>query len=107
MVKTKSANRSPQSVAPARPAGGRVNVHVDLRNGAWVVRVRRSVKSTHATQKEAVDAALELARKTEVDVVVHAPDGSIQARLSGLLAVKMMYDLWKSIHENPEQWEFE
>ena len=107
MAKSKSADGIPRSASLVKPARGQVNVHVNLRDGLWVVRVRRSVKSTHATQREAADAALELARKTEVDVVVHAADGSIQTRLSGLLAVKMMYDLWKSIHENPEKWEFE
>jgi len=107
MAKSRSGKGIPRSLSPVKPPRGRVNVHVDLRNGVWVVRVRRSVKSTHETQEEAVDAALELARKTEVDVVVHAPDGSIESRLSGLLAVKMLYDMWKSIHENPERWEFE
>jgi hypothetical protein len=83
-----------------------VNVHVDLRDGAWVVRVRRSIKSTHETRREAVDAALELARRTEVDVVVHESDGRVRVRLSGLIVNKMLFDMWTSIRENPELWEF-
>ncbi|CAA9351862.1 MAG: hypothetical protein AVDCRST_MAG68-3714 [uncultured Gemmatimonadetes bacterium] len=106
MAKSKSANGSPRSVAPARPGGGRVNVHVDLRDGAWVVRVRRSIKSTHETRQQAIDAALELAQRTEVDVAVHSTDGRVQYRLSGSIADKLMFEMWKSIRENPELWEF-
>lgn len=103
----KSKSTAPVSAPPAKPAGGRVNVHVDYRDGAWVVRVRRSIKSTHETRQEAIDAALELARRTEVDVAVHSTDGRVQYRLSGLIAAKLLFDLWTSIRQNPELWEFE
>jgi hypothetical protein len=104
MAKGKSLNATPRSVAPVKPRGAQVNVHVDLRDGAWVVRVRRSIKSSHETRKEAVDAALELARRTEVDVVVHEPDGRVRVRLSGSKADKLMFDLWTSIRENLHLW---
>ncbi|HEX8361658.1 MAG TPA: DUF2188 domain-containing protein [Longimicrobium sp.] len=104
MAKSKSAD--PRSVAPVKPRGGRVNVHAELRDGLWVVRVRRSIKSTHEDRQQAIDAALELARRTEVDVSVHSTDGRVQYRLSGSIADKLMFDMWKSIRENPELWEF-
>ncbi|HEX8830736.1 MAG TPA: DUF2188 domain-containing protein [Longimicrobium sp.] len=104
MAKSKSA--APLPIPPRKPAGRRVNVHVELRDGLWAVRVRRSVKSTHEDRQQAIDAALEIARRTEVNVSVHSTDGRVQYRLSGLIAHKMLFDMWTSIRENPELWEF-
>lgn len=64
------------------PKKAHKSVHVFPRNDGWVVKRdnnRRSI-STHTTKKEAVDAAVQLARNAQGDVVIHSHDGRISSR---------------------------
>jgi hypothetical protein len=58
-------------------------LHVVPRDQAWAVRREGSdrVSSTHPTQKEAIDAARELAKEQD-DIVIHRADGTIRERVT-------------------------
>lgn len=60
----------------------RANVHVVRRSDKWVVRQEGSSKATsiHKTQRDAVEAARELARSNSAELVIHRPDGRIRNR---------------------------
>jgi len=56
------------------------NRHVVPHNGNWAVRTAGSsrVSSTHKTQQAAINQAGKAARKAQVDVVIHRPNGQIR-----------------------------
>lgn len=58
--------------------------HVVPRDGKWAVRKGGAERVTrrYDTQREAVDAAREIARKQRTDVFVHGRDGRIRERNS-------------------------
>ena len=49
-------------------------------NGKWEVRGARNekVRSIHNTQKEAINAAQQIAQNQQSEVVIHRPDGTIR-----------------------------
>lgn len=55
-------------------------VHVEPRQGEWVVRVEGNSRasSVHGTKAAAIDSARGLARSGKVDLVVHGRDGKVQ-----------------------------
>ena len=61
--------------------GGR-NQHVVPRDDGWAVRGAGNERDTshHDTQRDAIDAAREIARNQESEVVIHRPDGRIRDR---------------------------
>jgi hypothetical protein len=72
-------------VIVARRGGGTAAYVVQPTEGGWALRTdgAASPLSTHATKREAVDAARELARKhLPSQLVIHRTDGTIQARHS-------------------------
>ncbi|HUT53687.1 MAG TPA: DUF2188 domain-containing protein [bacterium] len=56
------------------------NQHVVRRDGGWGVRGEGNKRDTshHPTQKDAYDAAREIARNQRSEVVVHGRDGKIR-----------------------------
>ena len=58
------------------------NLHVVPRIDGWVVRSERSSRATsiHGSQREAIDAARKLAKKTATQLVIHGRDGRIRER---------------------------
>jgi hypothetical protein len=58
-------------------------LHVVPHDQAWAVRREGNerVSSTHPTQKDAIEAARELARELD-DIVIHRPDGTIRERVT-------------------------
>ena len=58
--------------------------HVVPRDGKWAVRKGGAVRVTrrYDTQREAIDAAREIARKQRTEVFVHGQDGRIRERSS-------------------------
>jgi uncharacterized protein YdaT len=56
------------------------NQHVVPHNGKWGVRGARNerVTSLHNTQKEAIQAAREIAIRNKTEVVIHRPNGQIR-----------------------------
>jgi hypothetical protein len=58
-------------------------LHVVPHEQAWAVRREGNerVSSTHTTQKDAIEAARELAREQD-DIVIHRPDGTIRERVT-------------------------
>jgi hypothetical protein len=58
-------------------------LHVVPHNNEWAVKREGNERasSTHPTQKEAIDAARELAKELD-DIVVHRPDGTIRERVT-------------------------
>ena len=56
------------------------NQHVVPHNDKWAVRGagNEKVTSTHRTQREAIDAAKEIAKHQQSEVVIHRPDGTIR-----------------------------
>ena len=65
--------------------------HVVPKNGRWAVKKEGSAKSrvgVYSTQKEAIDAAREIVRRTSAgQVVIHGIDGSNRTRESHGLPV--------------------
>ena len=59
--------------------------HVAPRDGKWAVRKAGSERVTrhYDTQREAIDAAREIARKQRTEVFVHDRGGRIRKRTSG------------------------
>jgi hypothetical protein len=55
-------------------------LHVVPHNNEWAVKEENKTnpESTHGTQREAIDAARELCKKNEADLVIHRPDGTIR-----------------------------
>lgn len=55
-------------------------LHVVPHDNQWAVKVenRTNPESTHGTQREAIDAARELCKRNEADLVIHRPDGTIR-----------------------------
>jgi hypothetical protein len=60
----------------------RRNQHVVPHNGGWAVRGEGNnrVTSTHGTQREAIDAAREIARNQRGELIVHGRDGQIRCK---------------------------
>jgi hypothetical protein len=58
-------------------------LHVVPHEQAWAVRREGNerVSSTHSTQKDAIDAARDLAKERD-DIVIHRPDGTIRERVT-------------------------
>src|SRR3954469_19264216 len=58
-------------------------LHVVPHEQNWAVRREGNdrVSSTHPTQKEAIEAARELAKERD-DIVIHRPDGTIRERVT-------------------------
>jgi hypothetical protein len=58
-------------------------LHVVPHDEAWAVRREGNerVSSTHQTQKDAIEAAREMAKERD-DIVVHRPDGTIRERVT-------------------------
>jgi len=58
------------------------NQHVVPHEGNWAVRGEGNERltSTHGTQREAIDAAREIARNQESELLVHGRDGRIRER---------------------------
>lgn len=64
-------------------AGGR-NQHVVPRDGDWAVRGAGASRDTRRfeTQREAIDAARQIARNQGSELLVHARDGRVRERRS-------------------------
>ena len=62
----------------------RINLHVVSRNEGWVVRKDGNSRalSVHTTQREAIDAARQLARSKQGELIIHGKDGRINNRRS-------------------------
>lgn len=60
------------------------NQHVVPHNGDWAVRGAGSRRATsvHPTQREAADAAREIARNQRSELFIHRKDGRIRDRSS-------------------------
>ena len=60
------------------------NQHVVPHNGDWAVRGAgsRCATSVHSTQREAADAAREIARNQRSELFIHRKDGRIRDRSS-------------------------
>ena len=58
--------------------------HVVPRDGKWAVRKEGAERVTrrYETQREAIDAAREIARRQRTEVYVHGRDGRIRERSS-------------------------
>ena len=58
------------------------NQHVVPHDGDWAVRGEGNerVTSVYDTQKEAIDAAREIARNQQSELLIHGRDGRIRAR---------------------------
>jgi uncharacterized protein DUF2188 len=58
------------------------NLHVVPRIDGWAVRSERKSRATsiHSSQREAIDAARKLAKKTATQLVIHGRDGRIRER---------------------------
>lgn len=58
------------------------NQHVVPKDGGWAVRGEGNSRasSTHQTQKRAIDAAREQARKQGSEMIIHGRDGKIRER---------------------------
>jgi len=95
VVREASPDRPATAPAPVLPGGKLIDVYVVPRDGKWLVRVRGSLRSTHKTRDQAIDAAMKIAHKTECNVVVRGEDGRIKQRLSGSLADALMLKIWK------------
>jgi len=56
------------------------NQHVVPHQGQWAVKGAGNQRATsvHDTQQQAIDAARDLARKQQAEVVIHRPDGRIR-----------------------------
>lgn len=56
------------------------NQHVVPHNGEWGVRGEgnKRITSTHDTQKEAIQAARDIAINNKSEVVIHRPNGQIR-----------------------------
>lgn len=56
--------------------------HVLPRDGGWTVRAEGDSRTTsvHATQREAIEAAREIARNHASELVIHGRDGRIRER---------------------------
>lgn len=60
------------------------NQHVTPHERGWQVKGAGNEKATsvHRTQKEAIDAATEIAKNQGVEVVIHRPNGQIRDKNS-------------------------
>ena len=56
------------------------NQHVVPHDGKWAVRGERNkrVTSIHETQRDAIDAARQIAQQQRTEVVIHRPNGRIR-----------------------------
>jgi hypothetical protein len=59
-----------------------ISIHVVPRSDGWVVRKADSSRatSTHKTQRDAVEAAREIARNQSSELIIHGRDGRIRDR---------------------------
>src|SRR4029077_21020087 len=71
------------SHTPEVPPMAKSILHVVPHNQEWAGKREGNARatSTHATQKEAIDAARELAKELD-DIVIHRPDGTIRERVT-------------------------
>jgi hypothetical protein len=60
------------------------DLHVVLHNEGWVIRKEGGVRaiSVHRTQREAVEAAREIARSQNGELVIHGRNGRVRSRNS-------------------------
>ena len=58
------------------------NQHVVPHDGKWAVRGEGNDRATsvHATQREAIEAAREIARNQRAELLIHGEDGKIRER---------------------------
>ena len=58
------------------------NQHVVPKDGGWAVRGEGNsrVSSSHATQKDAIEAARDRAQKQGSELIIHGRDGKIRER---------------------------
>jgi hypothetical protein len=84
MSKNSAVTKKSSSGKGAKKGRAVKTLHVVPRAGRWVVRNEGSSRasSVHDTQREAVDAARNLARKEAVSLVVHGRDGRVKSRVS-------------------------
>ena len=63
---------------------GKRNQHVVRHERGWAVRgaASRKPSSVHQTQKEAIDAARDIARRQKTELFIHDRNGKIRARNS-------------------------
>lgn len=56
------------------------NIHVVPHDNGWATRKEGAgrVGSTHDTQRDAIDRARDQARRDQVELVIHRPDGRIR-----------------------------
>ncbi len=57
-------------------------IHVVPRSGQWGIDGEGAPGSTFGTQQEAIDAATQLAKQQQTELVVHGEDGQIRERNS-------------------------
>lgn len=58
------------------------NQHVVPRDGQWAVRGQGSTRATsvHSTQREAIESARDIARKSGSELIIHGRDGKIREK---------------------------
>jgi len=58
------------------------NQHVVPHDGKWAVRGEGNDRATsvHATQRQAIEAAREVARNQRAELIIHGEDGKIRER---------------------------
>ncbi len=56
------------------------NIHVVPDGNGWATRREHAdrASSTHNTQADAIERAREIARREQIEVVIHRPDGRIR-----------------------------
>lgn len=56
------------------------HIHVVPHDNGWATRKEGAgrVGTTHSTQRDAIDRARDQARRNQVEVVIHRPDGRIR-----------------------------
>jgi hypothetical protein len=79
--KSKIKRYSVKAATKNRKSNGE-NVHVVPRTDGWAVRTEGSSRatSTHSSQREAIEAARKLAKKSGTQLVIHGRDGRIRER---------------------------
>lgn len=70
-----------KGLEPPKPTSERENFHVIKRENGWSVKREGASRaaSVHKTQKEAIESARKLARRTQSSLIVHGEDGSIKS----------------------------
>jgi hypothetical protein len=80
--KSKLKKKSSAKAAVKKRKTNSENLHVVPRIDGWAVRSEGSSRATsiHSSQREAIDAARKLAKKTATQLVIHGRDGRIRER---------------------------